>query len=421
MYPCLSSARRHALTRVASLVDVKHAAGMTAKYGHVDVFNLLLKHGADIKRRGPNQHTALDVAIERDQRGIIHSVIEGSHWEEAFQVASTSKKGELDTPLRNLIRRFPDVAEEFLDRCCTVKPKQATENSEVEDVIEMNYDFIEDTHSYKSARNKEGPDTLFCHNDEVKEFDKQNHPLVVVAKERNFDLEQLKDYEVDLNNHPLMIMAKERRVDLLQHPLCLAITLEKWTLHGRSFYFSQLFLYIVYLLALNLFILSSDSPLDWPEKFNCSGAFVNESSDDKEKRVNHHNRLAHGNEGFRYTLLVLNAARLVFFFVSKEYKPIFSQLKIFQWKRPSNLPTVFLFDAVVYGLSLFVALHHLIWQEASCLQWQICAVTITLAWINLLLQMRLLYGIGQHTCYLLKIYTESIERLEILGLNDFQM
>ena len=53
---------------------------VAAKYGHVEVFNLLLQKGADIKRRGPNHQTALDIAIERDQRGIIQSVIKGSQY-----------------------------------------------------------------------------------------------------------------------------------------------------------------------------------------------------------------------------------------------------------------------------------------------------------------------------------------------------
>ena len=103
-----------------------------------------------------------------------------------------------------------------------------------------------------------------------------------------------KDYEVEIKNHSLMIMAKERRVDLLQHPLCLAITF-----------------------ALNLFILSSDSPLDWPEKFNCSGK-VDVSVNNEEGEDLRTNRLRHLNKYFRIILLLLNVARLVFFFVTQE-------------------------------------------------------------------------------------------------------
>ena len=112
------------------------------------------------------------------------------------------------------------------------------------------------------------------------------------------------------------------------------------------------------------------------------------------------------NDYFRIICLVLNVARVVFFFVNKEYasirsqlEPVWSKLKRFKLPRLSNLPTVFLFDSLVYCLALFVASYDLLWDEGSCLHWKICAVTITLAWINLLLHMRLLYGIGKHTCY----------------------
>ena len=308
----------------------------------------------------------------------------------------------------------------------------------------MKYDFIEDTHSYKFVRNKENKETLFCHEDEAEEVKSQmtnkNHPLVAMAKDKDVDLRELKYFDVDINNHPLMIMAKERRVDLLQHPLCLAITLKKWNLYGRTFYFQQLCFYAIFLLALNLFILSSDSPIDSPEKFNCSGRFFNESANDnevtgtnpdrlaflnctavenssmdlqcsgridesankeeekfnqtKEEEEHRTNRLAFLNEYFRFFLLTLNVLRVIFFFATQEYKPIWSQLKTFHWKRPS-LPTVFLFDALVYILALFVASYNLVWR-GSCLHWQICAVTLTLAWINLLFNMRLLYGIGKY-------------------------
>ena len=370
---------------------------VAAKYGHVDVFNLLLENGASITRKGPKKYTALDVAIERDQRGIIQSIIQGSCWEKAFQIPSTNpRKDELDTALRKLIRRFPDLAQELLDRCCKVEGGKG-ESEHDGDFIKMNYSFIEDTHSYRVSRGKQSQETQFTYNDKK---DNVNEKQLTDNKNKNDmdeknsggNSEKLKEYEVDINNHPLMIMAKERRVDLLQHPLCLAITLKKWNMYGRKIYFCNLGFYAIFLLALNLFILSSDSPLDRPGKFNCGG----KGDDEEEERGT--NRLAPLNKDFRNILLLLNAARLGFFFSTQEFRPIWSQLRTFTWRRP-NLPTVFLFDSLVYCLALFVACYHLVWDEGSCLQWQICAVTITLAWINLLLHMRLLYGIGQHTCY----------------------
>ena len=344
-----------------------------------------------------------------------------------------------------------DLAEEFLDKCCEVVANKG-ENDNEGDSIKMNYSFIEDSHSYRVARGKDKQETQFTLKDEKDDKnekppnDKNKDDLGAKnekppkdrnkdglgannekpLKDKNKDERKFKDYEVNINNHPLMIMAKERRVDLLQHPLCLAITLKKWTLYGRRFYFFNLCFYATFLLFLNLFILSSDSPLDWPERFDCGGKGKesandtketgSESASNEEEGGGRTNRLAHLNKYFRVFLLVLNFARVIFFFATQEYKPIWNQLKGFQWKRPTNLPLVFLFDFLVYCLAICVACYHLIWQEGSCLQWQICAVTITLAWINLLLHMRLLYGIGQHTCYFSKIL-HSISKHIILQIN----
>ena len=116
-------------------------------------------------------------------------------------------------------------------------------------VIMMNHGFIEDAHAYKLGIRKGDKRKQFYHKDEI----------------MNDDYEQCKNYEVDINNQPLIIMAEERKVDLLQHDLCMEILLRKWNQYGRSFYFFQLFFFIFFLFALNLFILSSPSPLDSPE------------------------------------------------------------------------------------------------------------------------------------------------------------
>ena len=381
---------------IVSQADFSNASPLhvAAKQGHVDVFNLLLQNGAEITRRGPDQQTALDVAIDADQRGIIHTVIKGEHWKEAFKVPSTSPKGLLDTPLRKLIRRFPDLAEEFLDNCYETETNQ--EDFDGDDVIKMNFDFIEDTHSYRSVRGKERQETQFFCRDEPAPIN---------------DKFKLKDYEVQINNHPLMIMANERKVDLLQHPLSLAITLRKWNMYGRRFYFFQISFYVLFLIALNLFILTTETPIDSTEtKFNCTLFFRNRipvparnvSKKDSNEQTSSKEPLSYSewfndnNDNFRVFLLLLNILRIILFFFNREFKPIWSQFKNIHWKRP-KLPIVFLFDALVYSLAIFTACHSLIfWDKVSCFKTQLCAVTITLAWINLLFHMRLLYGIGKY-------------------------
>ena len=116
----------------------------------------------------PDQKTALCVAIEREQRGVIQAIIKGDSWKEAFLIPSSTDKCELDTPLRKLIRQLPDLAEEFLDKCCVteVVPKSNNNNEtgEVEEVIRMDYDFIEDTHKYVIEKPKSKRGKGFFHN-----------------------------------------------------------------------------------------------------------------------------------------------------------------------------------------------------------------------------------------------------------------
>ena len=104
----------------------------SAREGHVDIFKFLLKKGADIKERTSEQQTALDIAIENNRREIIIAMIENEKWKEAFREpcmktkldsedlssmhwrlspSFRSSNEKLDTPMRKLIRDFPDLAE----------------------------------------------------------------------------------------------------------------------------------------------------------------------------------------------------------------------------------------------------------------------------------------------------------------------
>ena len=68
-------------------------------------------------------------------------------------------------------------------------------------------------------------------------------------------------------------MADERKLDLLQHPFCLAIILRKWGLYGRRFYYFQLAYYLLFLAAVTTYVLTSPSPVQNSELFNCTAFF----------------------------------------------------------------------------------------------------------------------------------------------------
>ena len=98
-----------------------------ASEGHVESFQFLLRKGADLTKRTSTQRTALNIAIENNQREIIETIMEGKKWKESFRepfpeprTSSSTTKGlaiaaplhnlfnvssNLDTPLRKLIRK----------------------------------------------------------------------------------------------------------------------------------------------------------------------------------------------------------------------------------------------------------------------------------------------------------------------------
>ena len=365
---------------------------LAAKYGHVGIFDLLVENKADITQRGRDQKTALDVAIEREQRAIIQKIIQGDNWKEAFRIPSTSDRGELDTPLRRLIRQMPDLAEDFMDRCY-----ETGENSlDNKEVITMNADFIEDTHKYIVTKSKTRKEIKFRYDDRHD----GGTPL------EHFPEHDEKEYEVDINNHPMVIMADEKKLDLLQHPLCIAIILKKWSTY-RWYYYSSLGFYLIFLLFLNLYAMTSPSPIDNPNLFTCTAFFEQYNSTE--------HRLRKGNSDwnivFRWILLVINAARVLIFFIVEEYKPIINRLAGIQLKNFQAsirlIPFVFLLDFLVYLLATYIAIHNFSMVTTdgvtffetdirTCGQWQISAFTVTLAWLNLLSHMQMLYVVGKY-------------------------
>ena len=179
-----------------------------------------------------------------------------------------TSKSTLNTPMRMLVKRFPDLAEFVLDRCY----KEVKRDSEV--CIEMNLEFVEDTFNYKKI---EGPKNSMVMNP----FRQQNivfqhFTSSNITEERNegFENPYTTDYEMIKRNHPMIIMADNSRADLMRHPLCLALVRKKWNRYGKyTFYFVNLLPYLLYLALITLFVLTSPNPISHPQYYNCSEYF----------------------------------------------------------------------------------------------------------------------------------------------------
>ena len=210
-----------------------------------------------------------------------------------------------------------------------------------------------------------------------------------------------------ISNHPMLIMADERKLDLLQPPLCLAIILRKWRLYGRRFYYFQLAYYLLFLAAVTTYVLTSPSPVQNPELFNCPAFFHDYPPPNMTKQLIAENRGI--NNISCISVIVLFCKRVLLYLGNQEFRirsiQMISNRKDFDMSKIGEL-AFFFFDAMVYILSLYIASHnfssftvedfYLTMAVRSCAQWQFSAFTITFAWLNLLTYMRLLYGIGKH-------------------------
>ena len=85
---------------------------------------------------------------------MVLTILKSTQWMEAMRSCRTiagetfTGKSTLNTPMRLLVKKFPDLAEFVLDKCY----KEVKRDSEV--CIEMNFEFVEDTFNYKKI---EGP------------------------------------------------------------------------------------------------------------------------------------------------------------------------------------------------------------------------------------------------------------------------
>jgi len=99
-----------------------------------------------------------------------------------------------------------------------------------------------------------------------------------------------------------------------RHPLCLTLVRHKWMKYGRTTFYSILGLYLLFLLSLTTFVLTSPNPVLSPELYNCTPFFQNRtkgipspSVDDKTKTVNFVSWLA---------VLALSSINLITFFLN---------------------------------------------------------------------------------------------------------
>ncbi|VDM56304.1 unnamed protein product [Angiostrongylus costaricensis] len=223
------------------------ALHLASALGHDAIVRLLLERGATVGRRDEHGRTALDLAVEHDHREVAYALLESEDWKSIMSPVDELPIGRhniaRDTPLRKLIRKYPELAGKVFDKCITYD-----EENPKSPCFFCEYDFtlLDDTYMVPS---KDGTKLLST----VSPY-KADGTLRQGAKAYS------DDYDVVYKNHPLKMMAKCEV--LLSHPLVLALLKHKWNNLGRYVYYFALAIYLLFLCAYTLYVTHTPAPFN---------------------------------------------------------------------------------------------------------------------------------------------------------------
>ena len=95
---------------------------LAAKQGHEGVVQVLVEAGADLTAINLTDHNPLVQAIARGNREVILAILASERWKEAVRSVKMTSSGVKETPVKQLIKRFPDLAKEsILEEVITIK------------------------------------------------------------------------------------------------------------------------------------------------------------------------------------------------------------------------------------------------------------------------------------------------------------
>jgi len=398
-----------------------------ASAGFKDMVVLLIKHQANINAENQWNKRPLDVACEHGQSNVVHTllscgakvgsctmedainsgnkncilaIIESSQrytaMRQKYQIPGSQ---EYTTPFRELIKKFPDVAEKFLDLCTTAENSKQnkillspTVNTSQIQYIDFNYEFVEDIVDTRSKRsNKRGlqhPEHGEDDTDGRDEIEKEHLGDQDMKSQSTDTLDDIDTGEswgpTDYNksNHPLSIMVECGCLDLLKHPLIGSLLHYKWKIFGLC-YFLNLLWYISFLAFLTMFALLVPSPLE-PTCMSVTTGTCNRNNSDPASGLGQGEScscsliMSDQHRGFIFALaivvIVLSISRLAFEIVQ------FCLLMLNYVKDWVNW-----IEVAVYICSMMFA--WIVHTECLCLfewQWHFGVAAVFLAWITLL-------------------------------------
>ncbi|XP_041462756.1 transient receptor potential cation channel subfamily A member 1 homolog isoform X2 [Lytechinus variegatus] len=389
------------LLKAKSTVDPVDGKGNTPLHlaainGQLKIMKLLFSRDADVTFKDWESMNCLDHAIKHGHEAVAMLILNHDRW---WKVLCSSRTEESTTPMRELIRKMPGVAEKVLDKCVTVVKDQRASGYEE---IEFNYELIDDAFAewmHQPIAQSDSPSPI---QNKPKPFSNDgvlSHGAVPYTKHSN----TLTD------NHPLLIMVSSQREKLLAHPLVSSLLDHKWRTVGRKLYSVSLALYMLFLTALTGYIVVT------PPRYYIKNATVTENGESYvEWYVDGEQQWT---RGFSQLTLFLFGEIGPWIILGLSGINLLRELCQVVWQRQSYLNWGNFLEVSLYILAILLVLpvsgvnynHTIMIREAW--QWQCGAVAIFVAWLNFILFIRRFSTIGIYVImftYILRTFLKIV-------------
>ena len=171
--------------------------------GHHKTVEILMENGADVTLEDIYGQNALEIAISRGRKSATKAILDSNKWRDAMRATNkmVNPHGTIvpDTPMRMLIRTFPDLAEDVFDKCISAKKlknNKGHDDTNDKKSVDFDYEFIDDTFCLKFMEESEQYE--YC------PVDENNQCQLFPSPYNN-------NGAVRMTNHPLMIMANQKQ------------------------------------------------------------------------------------------------------------------------------------------------------------------------------------------------------------------
>ncbi|XP_071957076.1 transient receptor potential cation channel subfamily A member 1-like isoform X2 [Antedon mediterranea] len=378
---------------------------LACKNGHLEMVKLLLEWKASVSCKDIENKNCLDLAIENSRKDVAMAIVNSDSWRDALR---TEHKHPVynwrTTPMRKLIKRMPEVAELVFSKC-SISNDKPPEHPDYR--IDFDYEFLDDMFFHWD---KDVPDTVSSDGGSQDDDEpyKENGRLRWSAVPYTYDAEILR------KNHPLFLMVASKRTKLLGHPLVLTLLTHKWDCYGRYFYYLSLLIYIFFLFFLTGYILTTPPPFyhESPSSANCTDGSFDWFGNGKVRWVDDAKEWQSVLFGDIGDWMILGLAGIHLF---KELIQLWNQK--FRYLTFNNF-----LEWTVYILAvlLVLPLRNCSYENSVNVkydwQWQCGAISILLAWINLILFIQKLPRLGIYVLMFTDVLKTFMQFSVVFGL-----